>query len=180
MSSSGRFWDFSLAVYSRAGVADACLALQDECDLDVNVLLFALYAGVDGVALDVRAYEALDEVITPWREKAVRPLRAARREVRRMMETLHTDVRGSARKAYESIKAAELATERAQQLSMEEWLSTQSGIGLASSAVATSPDGRCAGNLLRYLEFRRCAANETVAARLQILRNAALALPSRA
>ena len=37
------FWDFSLASYSRDGVPESCLALQDDLNLDVNVLLYGAW-----------------------------------------------------------------------------------------------------------------------------------------
>ena len=39
------FWDFSLAVYGRPGVAPACLALQQRHGADVNLLLFCAWFG---------------------------------------------------------------------------------------------------------------------------------------
>jgi uncharacterized protein (TIGR02444 family) len=42
------FWSWSLAVYARPGVTDACLTLQDEYGLDVNLVLFCIWAGVAG------------------------------------------------------------------------------------------------------------------------------------
>ena len=35
------FWQFSLDAYQRDGVQPACLSLQDDWGLDVNVLLYA-------------------------------------------------------------------------------------------------------------------------------------------
>ena len=46
MSGSGNtdvFKRFALSLYRRAGVADACLHLQNRHDLDVNMVLFAAY-----------------------------------------------------------------------------------------------------------------------------------------
>lgn len=40
-----RFWRFSLAVYAAPGVADECLALQERCGIDVNILLFCAWVG---------------------------------------------------------------------------------------------------------------------------------------
>ena len=49
---SSRFWDFSLEIYAKPGVAQACLALQDECGADVNLLLFCCWAGpLDEIAM---------------------------------------------------------------------------------------------------------------------------------
>ena len=42
------FWDFSLEVYAKEGVADACLRLQDDLGIDVNMLLFCCWAGHSG------------------------------------------------------------------------------------------------------------------------------------
>jgi len=73
------FWDYSLAVYDRDGVARACLALQDRHGLDVNLLLFCGWAGAQGVSLEAAELAALDDLVRPWRDGAVAPLRAARR-----------------------------------------------------------------------------------------------------
>ena len=37
------FWGFSLRIYARQDVPQACLALQDEGGADVNLVLFLLY-----------------------------------------------------------------------------------------------------------------------------------------
>ncbi len=37
------FWTFSLGYYRGAGVSEACLELQDNCGVDVNVVLFLLW-----------------------------------------------------------------------------------------------------------------------------------------
>jgi uncharacterized protein (TIGR02444 family) len=76
---SGSFWDYSLAVYARPGVAEACLALQDRFGLDVNILLFCCWAGARGEALGPAALARLLEAAGPWQEQVVKPLRAARR-----------------------------------------------------------------------------------------------------
>ena len=49
MSDSGlSFWTFSLNVYAEQEVADVCLNLQDQFDVDVNVLLFMLWSADQG------------------------------------------------------------------------------------------------------------------------------------
>ena len=48
------FWRFSLRVYRAAGVQQACLALQEDCGADVNLLLLCGWQGLDGRALDRR------------------------------------------------------------------------------------------------------------------------------
>ena len=48
------FWRWSLRVYRAPGVQEACLALQDRCGADVNLLLFCGWVGLAGRALDQR------------------------------------------------------------------------------------------------------------------------------
>lgn len=101
-------WQFSLATYARPGVADACLDLQDRFGADVNLLLFALWAGaVCGVRLGHAELDRLKAEAAAWHHPVVVPLRAVRRHLKGVpgAETLR-----------ESIKAAELESERLEQI----------------------------------------------------------------
>lgn len=99
------FWAFSLAVYARPGVPPACLELQDRRGIDVNLLLFAAWAGIGcGVALTAERLAALDAAVAGWRRDMVQPLRAIRRRAKGEDEAL-----------YRRMKAAELEAERVQQ-----------------------------------------------------------------
>ena len=40
------FWDFTLDFYGGDGISDCLVRLQDECGLDVNVLLLAVWRGL--------------------------------------------------------------------------------------------------------------------------------------
>jgi len=74
------FWDWSLAVYARPGVAAALLRLQDEQGLDVNLLLFCIWAaaaGPGGLRRDEVA--AARAAVASWRSSLLLPLRALRR-----------------------------------------------------------------------------------------------------
>jgi uncharacterized protein (TIGR02444 family) len=72
-------WAFALALYARPGVADACLTLQNEADVDVMLLLMATFAAVKyRTLLTPDEIGALDEACRPWREQIVRNLRAIR------------------------------------------------------------------------------------------------------
>jgi uncharacterized protein (TIGR02444 family) len=73
------FWDFSLSVYGKGGVPEACIALQDRHRLDVNILLFCLYNGFRGIPM--LTPEKLTEIIDMsrgWNREIVRGLRAVR------------------------------------------------------------------------------------------------------
>ncbi len=75
-------WDFSLQVYRRPGVAEACLALQERHALDVNLLLFCCWAGRRGRALSAADIASLLQAAEAWQGQVVRPLREVRRWLR--------------------------------------------------------------------------------------------------
>jgi uncharacterized protein (TIGR02444 family) len=76
-------WAFALALYARPGVAEACLALQNEADVDVVLLLMATFAAVKHrTLLAPEEIAALDEICRPWREQIVRRLRTIRTELK--------------------------------------------------------------------------------------------------
>ncbi|MEP5764118.1 MAG: TIGR02444 family protein [Halieaceae bacterium] len=81
MPAANPFWDFSLDTYARPGVAAACLALQDQHGVDVNVLLYACFAAGRGVTLAKADLDAMDAVIEEWRCEVVKPLRMLRRRL---------------------------------------------------------------------------------------------------
>jgi uncharacterized protein (TIGR02444 family) len=106
------FWRFSLRFYRQPGVADACIALQDGCGVDVNVLLFFLWLAtaqrcvLPEVAREVCAKAEL------WRDDVVAPLRTIRR---RLKDGSTLVERGTAEVFRTAVKALELESERLQQ-----------------------------------------------------------------
>lgn len=108
------FWEFSLRLYARPGVAEASLALQDRFDADVNMLFFMLWAADNHRALSTADIRALIAQVQPWRDNVVRPLRIARRHLKtttwKSPET--DDLR-------QRIQAQELDAERMQQFFLE-------------------------------------------------------------
>ncbi len=76
-------WAFALALYARPGVAEACLTLQNEADVDVMLLLMATFAAVKHrTLLTPDEIGALDDACRPWREQIVRNLRTIRTELK--------------------------------------------------------------------------------------------------
>lgn len=77
------FWDFSLSIYGRPGVADACLFLQDRYGLDVNLILFCVWVGSTGRGpLEEHQIDACVSRTSDWRECVIEPLRQIRRACR--------------------------------------------------------------------------------------------------
>lgn len=72
------FWDYSVRQYAQPGVAQACLELQEEHGLDVNMLLYGAWLASEGRQPDRDHLEALAGQVQDWRERVVQPLRGLR------------------------------------------------------------------------------------------------------
>ncbi len=113
--SGSPFWRFSLQFYRLPQVADACIALQEAAQVDVNLLLFLLWHARQRRQLSPAEVAALDARIAPWRELTVIPLR----NIRRGLKTPPALVAAPAAEAFRNrIKAVELEAERLQQEAM--------------------------------------------------------------
>ena len=109
------FWQFSLRLYRMPNVAEACIALQEESGVDVNLLLFVLWHAQQGRSLTTAEVSALDVRVAPWRDATVIPLRT----VRRLLKSPPALVAPATAEAFRTrIKAVELEAERLQQEAM--------------------------------------------------------------
>lgn len=115
---SDGFWRFSLRTWRVAGVQEACLALQERCGADVNLLLFCGWLGREGCALDQRSLRRAIQCVGGWQSEVIVPMRQARRGLKRQRA-------GSAAAALapvfrERFTALELALEQAEQALLSE------------------------------------------------------------
>ncbi len=77
------FWDFTLGVYGKDGVSAACIDLQDNHGLDVNVLLFCVWLGHSGRGrLGPEELAAVLGASAAWNSEIVQALRAVRRRLK--------------------------------------------------------------------------------------------------
>ena len=81
-SSPDHLWDFALAVYRCDGVPPACLHLQDQCAVDVPLLLAAGFAACTARQFDRVAYDALQDLAGNWQQQIVTALRIIRRHLK--------------------------------------------------------------------------------------------------
>ena len=115
-ASASAFWRFSLSFYALPEIAPACLALQDEGAVDVNLLLFLLFLADSGRAVTRDDVARLDRAIAPWRTEVVEPLRT----LRRRLKTGVGDVPPPASEALRNmVKKVELEAERLEQGRLE-------------------------------------------------------------
>ena len=102
------FWRFSLAVYSRAGVAEECLALQEKAGADVNVLLFCAWTGTQAIVLSRDDIEQALRLVVAWQDNIIRPLRGVRQSMKALEH--HESESFSAR-----VKSIEIEAEQIEQ-----------------------------------------------------------------
>jgi uncharacterized protein (TIGR02444 family) len=141
-SQGSPFWRFSLQFYRLPKVADACIALQEEAGVDVNLLLFLLWHARQGRRLSKADVAALEGKIAAWRDVTVIPLRS----VRRALKAPPALIEPSTAEAFRNrIKAVELEAERLQQEAM---------YALAPlGAAAGDPNAAAAGNIGAYQDM---------------------------
>ena len=157
-SQGSPFWRFSLQFYRLPKVADACISLQEEAGVDVNLLLFLLWHAKQRRRLSTADVAVLEAQVAPWRDLTVIPLRS----VRRGLKSPPALVPAPAAEAFRNrIKAVELEAERLQQEAM---------YALAPLGIdATSPDEAARANLAAYesmlgVRFPQPAAETLLAA----------------
>jgi uncharacterized protein (TIGR02444 family) len=112
------FWRFSLTTYRRPGVAPACLALQDRCGLDVNLLLLCLFAAKSGRALSAADLGRAMRRAAPIQAGIIAPLRAARRALKRQAELADPSLAAAAHRLRAAILRHELAAEHFEQTAL--------------------------------------------------------------
>jgi len=110
----GSFWAFSVSLYGRPGVADECLSLQDRFGVNINVLLFSLYAASEfGAVLSRGDICAADGAVVHWQTQVVETLRNVRRTLKR--SDLHCEL------LRHQVADAELEAERIESTELMEW-----------------------------------------------------------
>ena len=106
------FWRFSLKFYRQPLVSEACIALQDEYGIDVNLLLFLLWLASDDRQLSAEEVRMLDDNVRDWRNLTIVPIR----DVRRKLKGAATLVDPAVQEAFRNkVKTVELEAERMQQ-----------------------------------------------------------------
>jgi len=129
-------WDFSLSHYARTGVADACLHLQDEHGVNVNLLFWCAWLEQRGVTLDATRLRSAQMRIHSWDERYVIPLRQLRRQMKGEFGVTDAGIE----RMRDQIKQAELLAEQQVQMWLESMTQTWGDTGIASTTALAAGD----------------------------------------
>lgn len=152
-------WDWSLAVYGRADVAEAGLLLQERYDQNLCLLLWAAWSGAAEPETITRAAQITER----WEAVAILPLRALRRE----LKTAQDGIAEPAREAFRvGVSDAELNAEMVLLNSLEPLApraesDLMSSLSLASMAWRNSAPADALARLANAIETATSDIEET-------------------
>ena len=163
------FWDFSLGLYGKPGVADACLFVQDRYGMNVNLILFCIwFADNGGGSLTGENISTALLRIADWQGQVIKPLREIRRTSRHEalgVPEFLLDI------FQPQIDAVELEAEHIEQLILAEFAR-----GLESSSEgAEDPASAAVASLQRYVAKLDVARDAQLAECMSSILHAAFA-----
>jgi uncharacterized protein (TIGR02444 family) len=114
-------WDYAIRLYADADVAQACLALQERHEVDVNVVLFCIWSAASGRGrLTGSELGAALAEVRAWHSNVVRHLRALRKSLKGGFESAPGALTEALRRA---VAATEIDAEHIEQLMLSASLS---------------------------------------------------------
>jgi len=127
------FWRFSLRFYARSKVSAACVVLQDNAGIDVNLLLFLLFLAEHQRSIEAGEVARLDAGVSAWREQVVTRLR----DLRRALKPGIGEIPGTVSETFRGqIKRLELESERIEQAVLERFSADTIGSPASSRMAA--------------------------------------------
>ena len=156
------FWDFSVRTYRTDGVPDACLALQNEHGVDVNLLLYCCWVGATVGEFSDRLFTQATAWSADWASHVVIPLREARTWMKHtgcVDDAVPTD---ACMRLRENVKSVEFGAEKLQQDVLESFASV-------SPQAASDVQANVAANLGRYLAHINVEESADVKEKLQVI-----------
>jgi uncharacterized protein (TIGR02444 family) len=175
----GPHWHFALTLYDQPGVAEACLRLQDRLGVDVNILLFSVYAATEHrLSLDAHDVRSMNDIVASWRREVVAALREVRRRLKSGPQPAPNTVTETLRA---QIKGAELRAEQIEQAVLADWLERGHGPGQTTSEVDIGGTLQTVVAFFAGVHAAPTGATETgeVRTAMETLRTAALNTHSR-
>jgi len=120
-----KLWSFALEIYQLDAVAPACLDLQEQFQIDVPLMLCAVFACLQGKDISDEDLTQLRNLASPWQSDIVQSLRRIRTQLKTgpkpAPNAMTEDLRNK-------VKIAELAAEKIQLKMMQKWVSRLAAI----------------------------------------------------
>ena len=119
-----KFWDFSNQLYEKIGIAEICLNLQDELEVDVNLLLFCYWIARFRHVPSKAEWTKIYKFSIDWQKHTVKPIRNARKSLSikrtsNLEDTDYTELR-------RQLKINELRAEKIQQDTIQSFIKVKS------------------------------------------------------
>ena len=162
---SNSFWDFSIQLYAKPGVEQACLAMQNKFGLDVNNVLFCLWHGQLYGEFPNSTLSQMIVFTNEWRTNVVQPLRSARSWMKGK-ENLIDASEGSFENLRSSIKKLELQAELLQQNQLQSLVS-----GMPENEV-DDPNQAMLNNLQNYLVVADLQSEQSLLTHFEVVLSA--------
>ena len=148
------FWVYSVNYYGRDGASDSLLSLQNRHDLDINLILLALWTGAEmGILLKKEHFAILDAKAYEWRNNIIKPLRSSRQAIK-SFTSMNI---GLADDIYQKIKSAELDAEHVAQTFLAGSLSS-----LPETTTTSDYCHAATSNLASYFAYAGVDTNQKV------------------
>lgn len=106
---ANEFWKFSLNIYSKQDIAEICLELQDEYDVDVNICLFLIWLAYNSKQMEALDFKRIFQKTREWHNEVIKPIRSSRMAVKKQI---------GVQPFYDLIKKCEMDAEFHQQESL--------------------------------------------------------------
>ncbi|MDA7720844.1 TIGR02444 family protein [Alphaproteobacteria bacterium] len=133
MMAEKKLWSFAVTIYQRDGVAPACLDLQEQCQIDVPLMLCAVFACLEGKDISDADLTQLHNLASPWQGDIVQSLRRIRTQLKTGPHPAPNAVTEDLRN---KIKAAELTAEKIQLEMMQAWANRLAAIDIVDDLPA--------------------------------------------
>ena len=138
-------WHFAVTTYLAEGVQAECLSVQERFGVDVNLLLFAAYAGHEGLTLRAEDIASASGSVDAWHADVVRSLRHSRQTLKGWAAG-EDEVALQAGALREQVKKSELKAEQIELFMLWNWLQ-----GQKSARARGERETAIAGNLREVL-----------------------------
>lgn len=164
---SQNFWDFSVDLYARGRVEDACLDLQNSYRIDVNLLLLCYWHGLHHGEISDHTLELAMEQATRWNEAVIQPLRHVRKWMKDKQALFPLGDQVQFESLRQRIKLDELAGEKYEQELLEQLCLSHAPNMPKEVGVEV-----CERNIKKLFAAIGLAQNDLIAARLRLIAKA--------